>query len=148
MTHDDALTDYQAFSIDNSTRQLKTSAALDYETQSIYKLIVKVSDGRGSTDTINVTIIVTNEPETLPNNAPVFASDSTARSVTDVPDDPPNHPPVFALDSTTRVIGETTKTGVKIGAPVSATDPIKIPLPTALRGQMQRRLVLIARRGS
>ena len=52
--------------------QLKTSAALDYETQSSYKVTVEVSDGRGGTDTINVTITVTDVDETPPNNAPTF----------------------------------------------------------------------------
>ena len=100
--------DYQAFSIATSTGQLKTKNPLDHDTQSSYKVTVEVSDGRGGTDTINVTINVT---------------------VVDV-----NWPPVFASDRTTRSVGETTKAGVKIGAPVTATDPENDTLTYSLEG--------------
>ena len=100
--HSDAPNDYKAFSIESTATgaQLKTKAALDYETQAAYKVIVEVSDNKAGTDTINVTI-----------------------NVTDVDETPPNRPPVFASESTTRSIGETTIADVKIGEPVSATDP-------------------------
>ena len=52
-------TDASSFSINNSTGQLLTRAALDYETQSSYAVTVSVSDGRGGSDSINVTITVT-----------------------------------------------------------------------------------------
>ena len=100
--------DYQAFSIATSTGQLKTKNPLDYETQSSYKVTVEVSDGRGGTDTINVTINVT---------------------VVDV-----NWPPVFASERTTRSVGETTNAGVRIGAPVTATDPENDTLTYSLEG--------------
>ena len=55
-------TDAAAFSIDRTTGQLKTSAALDYETKSSYSVVVIVSDD-SLTDTITVTINVTNIEE-------------------------------------------------------------------------------------
>ena len=64
-----------SFTIDTSTGQLSTNAALDYEAQAAYSLTVSVSDGlnwRSQTDTsaddsVNVTVSVTdaNETETL-----------------------------------------------------------------------------------
>ena len=57
-------TDVAAFAIDSATGQLKTNAALDYETKSSYSVVVTVSDG-SLTDTINVTIDVTDLDESL-----------------------------------------------------------------------------------
>ena len=91
--------DAASFSIETSTGQLKTKAALDYETDDSYSVTVSVSDGRGGTDTITVTINVTDVDETVSNNAPVFASDSTTRSV-----------------------AENTTVNQNIGSPVTATD--------------------------
>ena len=215
IAHNDAPEDYQAFSVVSGTGQLTVKSELDYETKNTYKVVVKAYDGRGGADTIAVTIIVTNVRETLPNTAPVFASDTTTRSiaentpanrnigspvsatdqdndtltyslsdtdagsfrivsstgqlrthavldfeskrtysvrvnvadgrggtdfidvtinVTDVDERPSNRPPGFARESTTRAIGETTRTGMKIGAPVSATDPDKDTLIYSLEG--------------
>ena len=50
-------TDAAAFAIDSMTGQLKTKAALDYETKTAYTVTVTVSDG-SLTDTINVTLNV------------------------------------------------------------------------------------------
>ena len=57
-------TDAAAFAIDSATGQLKTNAALDYETKSSYSVVVTVSDD-SLTDTINVTIDVTDLDESL-----------------------------------------------------------------------------------
>ena len=57
-------TDAAAFAIERATGQLQTSAALDYETTSSYSVVVTVSDG-SLTDTINVTINVTDIDESL-----------------------------------------------------------------------------------
>lgn len=45
--------------------QLRTSAALDYETKTTYSLTVNVSDGNGGSDSIAVTITVTDVDETV-----------------------------------------------------------------------------------
>ena len=59
-------TDAAAFNIDSTTGQLKTRAALDYETKSTYTVTITVSDGN-LTDTITVTINVTDVAETPAN---------------------------------------------------------------------------------
>ena len=104
-------TDAASFNIDGTTGQLKTKAALDYETEDTYSVRVKVSDGRGGTDTIDVTINVTDVDETLPNNAPVFTEGT----------------------STTRSVAENTDAGENIGNPVSATDQDNDPLTYSLK---------------
>ena len=58
-------TDAASFSID-STGQLRTSAALDFETKSTYNVVVRASDPAGLSDTINVTITVTDVVEVVP----------------------------------------------------------------------------------
>ena len=88
-----------AFSIDSNTGQLKTKAPLDYETKNQYTVTITVSDGR-LTDTITLTINVTEIPKGI-KRAPVFTEG----------------------DNTTRSIAENTPPGVNIGIPVSATDP-------------------------
>ena len=57
-------TDAASFAIDGTTGQLKTSAALDYETKSSYSVAITVSDG-SLTDTITVTINVTDIEEAI-----------------------------------------------------------------------------------
>ena len=88
-------TNAAAFSIVSTTGQLRTRAALDYETKTSYSLTVNVSDNKGGTDDISVTINITNV-----NEAPVFSEG----------------------DSTTRSILENTAADQNIGTPVSATD--------------------------
>ena len=104
-------TDAAAFSIDSKTGQLKTKAALDYETKTTYTVIVTVSDG-SLTDTITVTIKVTNLDETPSNTPPVF-------------DDG---------DSTTRSVAENTASNENIGTPIAATDADENTLAYLLSG--------------
>ena len=56
-------TDAASFAIDSTTGQLKTQAALDYETKSSYSVTVSVSDDNGGSDSITVTINVTDVDE-------------------------------------------------------------------------------------
>ena len=93
-------TDASSFSIDSGSGQLKTSATLDYEAKDSYSVTITVSDGKGGSDSISVTINITNVDESALNNAPTF-------------DDG---------DSTTRTVAEDTASGVDIGSAVSATD--------------------------
>ena len=90
----DAVSDYQLFDINASNGQLRTDAALDYETKNSYEVTVEVTNG---TDTVSiiVTINVTNE-----NEAPMF----------------------LATTDTTLEIIENTVAGTDIGV-VAATDP-------------------------
>ena len=48
------------FDIDATTGQMRTKAALDYETRTTYTLTVRVADSRGSQETMEVTVTVTN----------------------------------------------------------------------------------------
>ena len=89
-------TNAASFGINSTTGQLRTRAALDYETKRSYTVTVTVSDGT-LIDTIAVTIIVTNVVE---NTAPVFTEGT----------------------STTRSVAENTATGVNIGSAIAATD--------------------------
>ena len=91
--------DAGSFVIEQTTGQLKTLAALDYEIQTAYTVTVAVSDGR-LIDEISVTI-----------------------SVSDVVETPTNSPPAFTDGpSATRTVAENTGAGVNIGDPVAATD--------------------------
>ena len=52
--------DAGSFDIDAATGQLRTKAALDYETRTSYTVIARVEDPRGRSDAITVTVAVTN----------------------------------------------------------------------------------------
>ena len=105
-------TDAASFSIVSTSGQLQTGAALDYETKNAYSVTVSVSDGKGGTDSITVTINVTDVPETPTNNAPIFTEG----------------------DTTTRTIAENTAAGTNIGTPIAATDADNDPLTYMLIG--------------
>ena len=112
---DDTLTyslegaDADSFSMDTATGQLQTKAALDYETKSSYSVTVSVSDGNGGTDTIAVTI-----------------------NITDIND---GSPPSFTEGtSTTRSVAENTPSGQDIGTAVAATDADNDTLTYSLGG--------------
>ncbi len=115
---DDTLTysleagDTSSFSIDSSSGQLRTGASLDYETKDTYSVTVSVSDANGGSDSISVTINITNVDETPTNNAPIFSDG----------------------DSTSRATAENTGSGVDIGSAVSATDPDGDTLTYTLSG--------------
>ncbi len=51
--------DGSAFAVDSATGQLKTKSALDFESKSSYKVTMGVFDSKGASDTIDVTITVT-----------------------------------------------------------------------------------------
>ena len=93
-------TDESSFSIDSSSGQLRTSAALDYETKTSYSVTNTVSDGKGGSDSISVTINITDVDESPTNNVPTFTDG----------------------DSTTRTVAENTATDTNIGSAITATD--------------------------
>ena len=102
-------TDADAFTIDNTTGQLKTKDALDYETKTTYAITVNVNDGNGGTDSIAVTVNILDIDE--------------------------NRPPAFTDgDTTTRSVPENTETDKHIGDPISATDPDNDSLTYTLSG--------------
>ena len=72
-------TDADSFSIVRTSGQLQTDAALDYETKSSYTVKVAVSDGKGGSDTIAVTINVTDVAAAAPSvEAPPVLPKTTA----------------------------------------------------------------------
>ena len=77
------------FAIDASSGQLRTNAALDYETQTTYTVTVTAADPSGLNDTIEVTITVNNVDEdgtvTLSSTQPIEGTLLTA--TLDDPDD-------------------------------------------------------------
>ena len=99
-------TDAAAFGIVSTSGQLRTRAALDYETKSSYAVTVVVSDG-SLTDTIDVLISVTDV-----NDAPVFTDGI----------------------NTIRAVAERNRSRENIGSPVSATDQDNDPLTYTLEG--------------
>ena len=88
-------TDADAFSIVSTTGQIQTKAALDYEKDDAYSLTVSVSDGNNGSDSITVTINVTNI----------------------------NEPPSFPRTQITLSVAEDATIGTAIDNPFQATDP-------------------------
>ena len=112
-------TDASSFSIDSTSGQLRTSASLDYETKASYSVIVAVSDDNGGSDSISVTINITDIDESTIN----------------IDEGTTNTAPVFTDgDSTTRSVAENTSAGVNIGSAVSATDTDGDTLAYSLSG--------------
>ena len=100
-------TDAAAFAIDQTTGQLKTKAALDYETKNTYSVVVTASDG---------------------------LRDATTRVAIRVTDVDESSAPAFAGSRTTRFVKENTPAGVNVGSPVSATDADDDKLTYTLSG--------------
>ena len=75
-------TDATAFGIDAATGRLQTKSALDYETKSSYSVTVTATDPSGASDTIAVTITVTNADDegkvTLSSTQPQVGTPLTA----------------------------------------------------------------------
>ena len=74
-------TDMASFAIVSTSGQLQTQAALDFETTSSYAVTVAVLDGNGGSDSIDVTIIVTDVAE-QPATPAVPTVSATANSHT------------------------------------------------------------------
>ncbi|MCG9127788.1 cadherin domain-containing protein [Candidatus Poribacteria bacterium] len=77
-----------------------TNDFLDFETKSSYSLTITVSDGNDGTDSIAVTILITDVDERATNNVPTFTEG----------------------DEASRAVDENTALGVNLGDPFTATD--------------------------
>ena len=76
-------TDAASFTFTAATRQISTKAALDFETKASYAVTIKVDDGNGGTDTVAVTITVTDvdEPPIAPGAPSVSATSGSTTSL-------------------------------------------------------------------
>ena len=102
-------TDAASFDIDSGTGQIRTKAGVtyDHETTPSYSVTVKADDGNGGTDTIAVTITVTdkNEPPAAPG-APTLTATSGSTTSLDVSWTAPANdgkPPIASHDLRYRV---------------------------------------------
>ena len=77
--------DTASFTFDAATRQIKTKSGVtyDHEAKSSYSVTVKVDDGNGGTDTVPVTVTVTDvaEPPLAPNAPTVTATAGSTTSL-------------------------------------------------------------------
>ena len=127
-------TDATSFKIDFGTGQLRTKSGVtyDYETKPLYMVMVRVTDSSNATDSISVTINVTDADEggTGPGGnrrPPRSSSDDEGLSIGDAK-------PTFPDATTTRSLKENTEPDLNIGAPVTATVVVGGPLAYALGG--------------
>ena len=93
--------DADSFTVDKNG-QIKTKGALDFETQDTHTVVLNGTDPSGATDSILVTINVTDE------------NDGAAIEL--------NVAPAFADDSADRSVAENSEAGTAVGDPVTATD--------------------------
>ena len=98
--------DAASFGIDRRTGQVKTKAALDYETKNTYTVTVTATDPSGATDTISVTINVTD----VNDGATITVGPAV------------NTAPAFDSDTAERMVDENMAAGANVGDPVTATD--------------------------
>ena len=89
LTYNLSGTDAASFIIVNTSGQLRTAATLDYETKNAYTVTVTVSDGKGGSDRITVTIKVTDVSETV---APFSVQQPPPQSQTDPQPQPETDP--------------------------------------------------------
>ena len=149
------------FDIDATTGQLRTKAALDYETRTTYTLTVRVADSQGSQETMEVTVTVTNvglegvvgRYDTNDNGA--IERDEAIAAVVDYfadlidkeeavaivvyyltqPQPSPADVPSFVDGSSTeRTLRLFAQPGDAVGDPVSATHPTNLALTYSLGG--------------
>ena len=94
-------TDTASFAIDSDTGQLMTLTALDYETKATYSVTVAASDSGGLSDSIDVTITVTDvdeAPVITGDAAPNYAEDGTAAVATYSATDPESATITWSLE--------------------------------------------------
>ena len=94
-------TDAASFDIDAATGQLMTVAALDYETKDSYSVTVTASDSGGLSDSIDVTITVTDVDEAqviTGDAAPNYAENGTGPVATYTATDPESATITWSLE--------------------------------------------------
>ncbi len=98
-------TDAGLFDIVPATGQILTREKLNYEARPTYTVTVRATDRDGETDSIRITIRVTDIVE-----QPVIGPGQ-------------NFAPAFAAATAERMVAENTAAGVNVGAPIVAVDP-------------------------
>ena len=93
-------TDAAAFALDADSGQVRTLAALDYETRTTYAVVVEVSDDQGGTARLSVTITVTDEdePPDAPDAPTVTATSSKGLAVAWTAPSTAGRPPISDYD--------------------------------------------------
>ena len=121
--------DGASFGIEFRTGQIKTKAALDYEAlpddAKYYMVTVTATDPSGASDSIMVTINVTN----VNDGATITLGPGT-------PPEPENTAPAFDGSSATRMVAENAAAGAYVGDPVTAMDADDDSLTYSLSGSM------------
>ena len=108
-------TDAESFSIGMASGQLRTKVTLDHDTKASYSVVVKAEDPSGLSDTITVTISVTdeNEPPVITGETSVYyEEDSTDAVATYTADDPEKDPITWSLAGDDKDLFEISTAGV------------------------------------
>ena len=120
-------TDAASFDIDTGSGQLMTLAALDYETKASYSVTVTASDSGGLSDTIDVTITVTNVDEGFEVSGPAavdYAENGTAAVATYTATDPESATITWSLEGDDAADFEISTGGVlTFGSPPDYENP-------------------------
>ena len=120
-------TDAASFDIDPATGQLMTKAALDFETEATYSVTVAASDSGGLSDSIDVTITVTDVDEAqviTGDAAPNYAENGTGPVATYTATDPESATITWSLEGDDAADFEISASGVlTFGSPPDHENP-------------------------
>ena len=100
LTYSVSGTDAASFTIGMASGQLRTKVTLDHDTKASYEVVVTATDPSGQSDTITVTITVTdqNEPPTISGKTSVYYAEHRTDAVaTYTADDPEKDPITWSL---------------------------------------------------
>ena len=97
--------DASSFALDADSGQVRTLAALDYETQTTYAVVVEVSDGQGGTarQPVAIAVIDEAEPPAAPDAPTVTATSKTSLAIAWTAPAPAGRPPISDYDVQYRV---------------------------------------------
>ena len=105
LTYTLAGTDASSFALDADSGQVRTLAALDYESRTTYAVVVEVSDGQGGTARQSVAIAVIDEaePPAAPDAPTVTGTSKTSLAIAWTAPAPAGRPPISDYDVQYRV---------------------------------------------
>ena len=97
--------DASSFALDADSGQVRTLAALDYETQTTYAVVVEVSDGQGGTarQPVAIAVIDEAEPPAAPDAPTVTATSKTSLAIAWTAPATAGRPPISDYDVQYRV---------------------------------------------